>query len=138
MKLLTLAAGAVVLVLLFLAGRKLLQQEDTKPGAAASSSATAGITTAPASNDPLERGKAAYFKHCVACHSPDTDEYIAGLTMKNYFKSPATRLSDGTLFPRTDAAIRELIEKGTGNMPPLSKGMTPEEIADVLAYLHTL
>ena len=137
MKQVTLAAAAVVLVLVVLAGRKLLRQNASTPGAAPSASVPE-MTPASPRNTPVERGRAAYFKHCVACHSPDTDDYIAGLSMQSYFKKPPTKLSDGTLFPRTDAAIRELIEKGTTNMPPLSKGMTPQEIEDVLSYLHTL
>lgn len=112
-------AGAVVLALL--AGRLLWRQHGSANG-----------------GNTVEHGKTAYFKHCVVCHSPDTDEYIAGASLKDYFRNPPKQLSDGKLFPRTDAAIRELIEKGTKNMPPLSQGMTPQEIDEILAYLHTL
>ncbi|HWP85800.1 MAG TPA: cytochrome c [Terriglobia bacterium] len=86
----------------------------------------------------VEQGRIAYFKHCVACHSPDTDEYIAARPLKGYFKGPPTPLSDGTLFPRTDEAIRELVAKGTKNMPPLLQGITPQEMEDILTYMHTL
>ena len=89
-------------------------------------------------DDPVERGRRAYFKHCVACHSPDTDEYIAGNSLKGYFDQPPTELSDGTLFPRTDEAIRNLIAEGTQNMPPLMKGITPQELDDILTYVHSL
>jgi mono/diheme cytochrome c family protein len=89
-------------------------------------------------DDPLERGRKAYFKHCVACHSPDTDEYVAGIALKGYFNNPPTELSDGTVFSRTDEAIRQLIEDGTQNMPPLMKGITPKELDDILSYMHTL
>jgi mono/diheme cytochrome c family protein len=97
-----------------------------------------GATMSTSGDDPVERGRVAYFKHCVVCHSPDTDEYVAGIALKDYFSDPPTRLSDGTEFPRTDEAIRELVEKGTGNMPPLMKGVTPQELEDILAYMHTL
>lgn len=124
-------AAAVILALL--AGTILLRHDAAPPA-----SGETGVEQAAASDDPVERGRVAYFKHCVACHSPDTDEYVAGLALKGYFNNPPTELSDGTLFPRTDEAIRELIGKGTKNMPPLMKGITPEELDDILAYLHTL
>ena len=131
---------ALVLVLALLAGRILLRQDDQTPAppVTAASPGEAGQPQAAASDDPLERGRIAYFKHCVACHSPDTDEYVAGLALKDYFNNPPTELSDGTLFPRTDEAIRELIEKGTKDMPPLMKGITPQELDDILVYMHTL
>ncbi|MBI2818919.1 MAG: cytochrome c [Acidobacteria bacterium] len=127
------AGVAAVLVLAVLAVRFLLREDEATPAADET-----GLEQAAASDDPVERGRVAYFKHCVACHSPDTDEYVAGLALKDYFNNPPTELSDGTLFPRTDGAIRELIEKGTKDMPPLMKGITPQELDDILAYLHTL
>ena len=131
---------AVVLILAFSAGTILLRQNDNKsaPGSTATSSLETGHPQNATEDESVERGRVAYFKHCVACHSPDTDEYVAGLAMKDYFNNPPTELSDGTIFPRTDEAIRELIEKGTKNMPPLVKGITPQELDDILAYMHTL
>ncbi|MBI4481039.1 MAG: cytochrome c [Acidobacteria bacterium] len=135
-----LVGAAAVVLLAFLTARILLQRDGAARDADGGATSSSGSNRAqdPASDDPAVRGKAAYFKHCVACHSPDTDEYVAGASLKNYFRNPPTELSDGRLFPRTDAAIRELIEKGTKNMPPLSQGMTPQEIGDILDYLHTL
>jgi len=88
--------------------------------------------------DLLARGKKAYFAHCVVCHSPDSDDASNGPSMMGYFNRPSTKLSDGTVFPRTDDAVRGMILKGTENMPPLAQEVTPQEIGDILAYLHTL
>ncbi|MBI3935250.1 MAG: cytochrome c [Acidobacteria bacterium] len=133
-----LAGAAVVLVIVILAVSSMRRQDGAAPGSARNPAPTANKSNSVPSDEPVMRGKSAYFTHCIACHSPDTDEYIAGLALKNYFNNPPTKLSNGELFPRTDAAIRELIEKGTTNMPPLSKGMSVQEIDDILAYLHTL
>jgi len=135
-----LVGAAAVVLLAFLTARILLQHDGAASDAGGGATPSSGIRGPqnPHSDDLVSRGRTAYFKHCVACHSPDTDEYIAGLAMKDYFRNPPTELSDGRLFPRTDAAIRELMETGTKNMPPLSKGMTPQEIDDILVYLHLL
>ena len=125
--------AGIVLLLAFLVGRMVLRQKKATSGRD-----EARQTEATAVDDPLERGRRAFFKHCVACHSPDTDEYVAAIALRNYFNNPPTELSDGRLFPRTDEAIRGLIEKGTRNMPPLMKGITPQELDDILAYMHTL
>jgi mono/diheme cytochrome c family protein len=127
-------AGLIaVLVFAVVGSRTLLRQDEAMSGRH-----EAGPNQAAANHDPVARGKAAYFKHCVACHSPDSNEYIAARPLKGYFDHPATKLSDGILFPRTDEAIRALVEKGTTKMPRLMKGMTPQELDDILAYMHTL
>lgn len=124
---------AAVLALGAVAMKIMLRKDETMRGGR-----EAGAAQPAASNDPVERGRAAYFKHCVACHSPDTEEYVAGISLKGYFNNPPTKLADGSVFPRTDKAIRELVQKGTKNMPPLMEGMTTQELDDILAYMHTL
>lgn len=89
------------------------------------------------SADPVVRGEDVYYRHCLVCHSPDTDDATNGPSLKNYFNRPPAKLSNGTLFPRTDAAIRDLFLKGTRNMPPMSKDLSEQETADLLAFLHT-
>ena len=90
------------------------------------------------SSDPVKRGEAVYYKHCSVCHSPDTDDTTVGPTLKNYFKRPPTKLSNGTVFPRADAAIRDLLQHGTRDMPPISQDLSEQDTADVLAFMHTL
>jgi mono/diheme cytochrome c family protein len=127
------AGVAAVLVCAAVGVRILLRQDNPMP-----SRHEAGKAEPAASDDPVERGKAAYFKHCVACHSPDSDEHTVAKPLKGYFEHPPSKLADGTVFPRTDEAIRALVQKGTKNMPPLTKGMTPQELDDILAYMHSL
>jgi len=137
-----LAGAAILLVIGSLACMTSCRdrQSDEESSSATAQASPSGRTSqsSSSSNDPVKRGETAYFAHCVVCHSPDTEESPNGPTMKAYFRRPPTKLADGRLFPRTDDAVRELIEKGTSNMPPLSKGMTTQEIEDILAYLHTL
>jgi mono/diheme cytochrome c family protein len=95
-------------------------------------------SAAPASRDPVARGRQAYFKHCEVCHSPDSEDAANGPSLMGYFSRPPTKLSDGTLFPRTDEAVRGITLKGTRNMPPLDKEVTAQELDDILVYMHTL
>ncbi len=89
-------------------------------------------------NRSLKRGESVYYKHCSVCHSPDTDTVVVGPSLKNYFQRPPTQLSNGTLFPRTDAAIRDLLQHGTRDMPPISQDLSEQDTADLLVFLHTL
>jgi len=132
MKLRIVFGAVAALIVAFIVGRVLLQRDGRS-----STSGEAGQEP-PASASSLVRGEAAFFKHCVACHSPDTDQYVAGIPLQGYFSNPPSELSDGTVFPRNEEAIRDLIEQGTTDMPPLAQGMTLQEIDDILAYLHTL
>ncbi len=107
----------------------------------ASAAASAAVQKRPnraASPDPVVRGEGVYYQHCLVCHSSDTEDATNGPSMKNYFKRPPTKLSNGEVFPRNDAAIRELFVKGTRNMPPMSKDLSEQEASDLLAFLHTL
>src|SRR3989337_2710579 len=94
--------GAAAVVLLAFLGTRILLQHDgvvRDPGGGATPSSGSSRPQDADSDDPVSRGRTAYFKHCVACHSPDTDEYIAAISMKDYFRNPPSELSDGRLFP---------------------------------------
>jgi mono/diheme cytochrome c family protein len=84
------------------------------------------------------RGEEVFYQHCSVCHSADTDEVIVGPSLKGFFKNPSPApLADGTVLPRTDAAVHDLFEKGTKNMPPV-RGLSKQQLSDVVAFLHTL
>jgi mono/diheme cytochrome c family protein len=137
MKVLIVAAAASVLLALSiwaLRGRFYSQKAQPRSNAAAAAKRAERAS----SPDPVIRGEDVYYKHCLVCHSPDTDDAANGPSLKNYFRRPPTKLSNGKLFPRTDAAIRDLLVNGTRNMPPMIQDLTEQQTADMLAYLHTL
>ena len=84
------------------------------------------------------RGEEVFNKHCYVCHAPDSNEVIVGPSLKGFYsnQNPAP-LKNGSVLPRTDAAVRELFENGTTQMPPV-RGLTEQQLDDVIAYLHTI
>jgi len=137
--LLAVAATAVVLFgIWFAVGRK--APSGMKPDASATTIANASERKpeAVATADAAKRGQAVFADHCSVCHSPDTDEVIVGPSLMGFFRKTPAALADGKPLPQTDAAVREMIQKGDANMPPLGGDLSEQQIADVIAYLHTL
>ena len=133
--------GVTGILLLAVFARRVIQQRGTPSGSrgtTSSSTVRQGRSNAATSSDPVKRGEAVYYRQCSVCHSADTVEIIIGPSMKGYFENAPTKLSNGKLFPRTDAAIRDLLVVGTRDMPPMIQDLAEPEIADLLAFLHTL
>ena len=84
---------------------------------------------------PVEsHGHAVYQAHCVACHNdrnsdPRNGPGLAGMYKKQYLPSGA---------PANDERVRATILHGRNNMPALGNTMDEQELADLMAYLHTL
>ena len=93
------------------------------------------LTAAPqdAKAGDADKGKET-FEQCGACHNTDTDEKKMGPSLKGLFKK--AKLTNGK--KPTDATVVEVINKGGNGMPPYEELLTPEEKANVLAYLKTL
>ncbi|MCL6481714.1 MAG: cytochrome c [Firmicutes bacterium] len=106
--------------------------------------ALAAATTAPApssvqaaseqSTPSVENGKQLYDRYCAACHYPATTAKKIGPGLKAIYSRG--KFEDGT--PVNDPTLRRWIEKGGKNMPGFEKSLTPQQIADVIAYLKTL
>jgi cytochrome c2 len=97
----------------------LMAQEDAKPKDAAAGDADKGKET---------------FEQCGACHNTDTDEKKMGPSLKGLFKKD--KLHNGKKV--TDENVKAIIDKGGNGMPPYEELLTPEEKANVIAYLKTL
>jgi mono/diheme cytochrome c family protein len=99
---------------------------------------TGEVESPPMPQTAAERGEEVFYKHCHVCHAADTAEVIVGPGLKGFFsdQSPSP-LADGTVLPRTDEGVRGLFERGTKNMPPV-KGLSEQQLADVIAFLHTI
>jgi mono/diheme cytochrome c family protein len=124
-----LTAGLALLVVAVFARRIIQMSGGVRSGRSASVSEA---------EEASRRGAKVFLSHCSVCHSRDTDDVIVGPSLKNYFQRPAPALSNGTAAPQTDAAIRDLLQHGTRDMPPISQDLSEQETADLLVFLHTL
>jgi mono/diheme cytochrome c family protein len=101
-----------------------------KPAAAATQATPESITS----------GAALYKRYCVMCHGASgAGDGPAAKTLKGKLPSLADK---AIMSKHTDAQLVELITDGQkteiGNMPPMGKKMTPEQITDVVNFVRTL
>jgi len=71
--------------------------------------------------------------HCSLCHYDRTDDSLHGPPLRGVFKKPY--LHSGA--PANDERVTNTILHGHGMMPA-QPNMDPQDIDDLLAYLHTL
>jgi mono/diheme cytochrome c family protein len=80
------------------------------------------------------KGKASYTKKCKACHAEDGAGTPA---MQKKYAEKWKALGGKEVQAMNDAAITKAIE-GVANHKALLKASTPEELADVIAYVRTM
>ena len=96
-------------------------------------------TPAQAAEGDAAKGKQAFQDNCAICHSAETDEMIVGPGLKNLFKWPPHKMSDGTEHKEhTVEIISKQIKEGGGSMPPMGDALNAEQMNDLIAYLKTL
>ena len=79
-------------------------------------------------------GHAVFQTRCGACHYDRRDAALHGPAMISVFKKPY--LPSGA--PANDERVTATILHGHGLMPGLGARMDDQDMADLLAYLHTL
>jgi mono/diheme cytochrome c family protein len=80
------------------------------------------------------RGYAVFQVRCGACHYDRKDAALHGPAMLGVFKKQS--LPSGA--PANDERVTAAILHGHGLMPALGDTMDPQDLDDLLAYLHTL
>ena len=84
-------------------------------------------------------GKEVFDSTCSSCHHADSEETLVGPGLKNLFKWPPHRLSDGTEHKEhTVEIIRNQVVNGGGAMAPMGEYVQGKDLDDLLAYLQTL
>jgi mono/diheme cytochrome c family protein len=78
------------------------------------------------------RGAVVYSQKCAKCHYPTTTRGLHGPGLQAITKLKA--MPSGT--PPTDDRLTATILRGRGMMPATQ--LTDDQLADLLAYLHTL
>lgn len=83
--------------------------------------------------DQEARGHAVYQAHCAACHYDRVAQDLHGPSLLGVFKKPY--LPSGA--PANDERVSATILHGR-NLMPAQPQTDPQELNDLLAYLHTL
>jgi mono/diheme cytochrome c family protein len=85
---------------------------------------------------PLQAdGRHIYDQYCDRCHAPYSSRGRQGPSLKGVFKKQYLSASG---MPANDDRVRDIIILGRNKMEGFGNVLTPEQINDLLAYLHTL
>lgn len=75
------------------------------------------------------------FDHkCAECHAAYSSHVYKGPSLQGIFKKPYLK----TGAPANNERVREIIEVGHNKMPAYARVLTPQQIDEVIEYLHTL
>ena len=104
--------------------------ENLKPKSASPEKDTAALLAAYKDPQKLKHGAEIFAAKCLACHG-DKGQGIVGPNLTDDFWLHG----DGRLEEISEVVINGVAEKG---MPPWGSILTPEEIRDVSAFIHSL
>jgi mono/diheme cytochrome c family protein len=85
-------------------------------------------------NEQQIRGRQVYDLRCGACHEPYRDKDLNGPSMVHVFKKQY--LPSG--MRASDERVTDVIMMGKPKMPAFGGVLTPDQLQDLLAYMHTL
>ena len=80
-------------------------------------------------------GRQLYAQYCVRCHEPHSSHAQRGPSLHGIFQKPLLSRSG---MPANDEHVGQMITTGRDQMPAFSGVLSPEQVQDVVAYLHTL
>jgi mono/diheme cytochrome c family protein len=92
-------------------------------------SVTAYAQAGDAKQQAARAGQQVFSQRCMMCHSVNKDQVMLGPSL----------WSEMTHSPhkKSAAEIRDILKHGKGKMPPAG-GLTDDDVANLLAYLHSL
>jgi mono/diheme cytochrome c family protein len=79
-------------------------------------------------------GRVVYQARCARCHYPNTTRGLNGPGLQALYKQPY--MPSGA--PANDDRISIVIMRGRNMMPGYANALDDQQLADLLAYLHTL
>ena len=85
-------------------------------------------------NVQQSNGRRIFQLYCASCHNAYSSSGLNGPTMKGLFKKKF--LPSG--LPANDRFVKQAILNGRAMMPAFGESLSPEQIDDLVAYLHTL
>ncbi|HLX85703.1 MAG TPA: cytochrome c [Terriglobales bacterium] len=80
-------------------------------------------------------GRRLYDDYCDRCHEPYSSRGKKGPSLQGVFKQQYLSVSG---LPANDERVGEIIKTGRAKMEGFGRVMTDQQVADLLAYLHTL
>jgi mono/diheme cytochrome c family protein len=86
-------------------------------------------------NPQQSTGRKIYDNYCDRCHRPDSTKGKKGPGLKGIFQHQYLSL---TGLPANDDRVTDIIRNGRPDMPGYSQVLNPQDMQDLLAYLHTL
>lgn len=86
-------------------------------------------------NAQQSAGRKIYDAECDRCHEPYSTKGKKGPGLKGVFQNKYLSLSG---LPANDERVSDIIRLGRHEMPAYSQKLSPQDIQDLLAYLHTL
>lgn len=86
-------------------------------------------------NTQQSAGRRVYDDYCDRCHEPYVARGKKGPSLKGVFKKPYLEMSG---LPANDDRVGEIIRYGRDKMQGFAPVLSPQQINDLLAYLHTL
>jgi mono/diheme cytochrome c family protein len=86
-------------------------------------------------NPQQAAGRKIYDNYCDRCHRPYSTKGEKGPGLKGLFQRQYLPLSG---LPANDDRVGEIIRYGRHEMPGYSQTLNPQDLQDLLAYLHTL
>jgi mono/diheme cytochrome c family protein len=86
-------------------------------------------------NPQQAAGRAVYDQYCGRCHEPYSSRGKQGSSLKGVFKKQYLSLSG---LPANDERVGEIVRYGRSKMPSYGQTLDPQQIDDLLAYMHTL
>lgn len=86
-------------------------------------------------NPQQAAGRKIYDAECDRCHRPYSTKGKKGPGLKGIFQHKYLPLSG---LPANDERVTDIIRLGRNEMPAYSQKLSPQDIQDLLAYLHTL
>jgi mono/diheme cytochrome c family protein len=79
-------------------------------------------------------GHGVFVSHCSSCHYATSEDGLNGPGLEGLFRKPY--LPSGQVANNT--RVTDVIVRGRGMMPAQGNTLTDQELAELLAYLHTL
>ena len=80
-------------------------------------------------------GRKIYDAECARCHEPYSTRGKKGPGLKGVFQKKYLSLSG---LPANDERVTDIVRMGRNEMPGYGQKLTPQDMQDLLAYMHTL
>ena len=85
-------------------------------------------------NPVQARGRRVFDRQCAMCHTAYITRNRKGPSLMGMYKKKY--LENG--MPANDERVRDIIWNGRAKMPAFNRAITPEQLDELMEYLHTL